>query len=239
MVTKFMTRDEAGNPVAHSKSRMFIGHSIPHSELIEWTGIRYGEAPVGPLRFSRPLPYRPEEAVEYCQAVGPAAPQRKSFAMGNRISEDCLSMNLIRPSTVYSKALPVMFWIHGGNNDNGQSGMYSGRAVVEKSIVEHMPVIWIAINYRVNGFGFLASEDLLTQGNVNLGLYDQELALEWVQEHIAAFGGDNNRVIILGESSGAANAWAQIARAKPRSNPLFHGAILQSGLPGALYPHCM
>lgn len=100
-----------------------------------------------------------------------------------------------------------------------------------------MPVLWIAINYRMNGFGFLAATDLLQEDNVNLGLYDQQLALEWVQEHVFAFGGDSHKVVILGESSGAANVWAQVARAKPRSKSLFHGAVLQSGSPGCLYPH--
>lgn len=227
------------NLIARSKSRAFLGHGIPDSRLIEWCGIHYAEPPIGPLRLARPVPYVPKDNLEHCEDLGSAAPQRKVFAMGNRLDEDSLSLNLVRPTTEIKEALPVMFWIHGGNNDNGQSGMYNGRALVEKSIDLDMPVLWIAINYRMNGFGFLAATNLLNEGNVNLGLYDQQLALEWVQDHISAFGGDPCRVIILGESSGAGNVWAHVARAKPRSRSLFHGAILQSGSPGSLFPHGM
>lgn len=105
--------------IARSNTRAFLGHSIPESRLIEWAGIRYAEPPTGPLRFARPVPCRPKGILEDCTNIGPAAPQRKVFTTGNRIDEDCLSLNLVRPATEIKEPLPVMFWIHGGNNDNG------------------------------------------------------------------------------------------------------------------------
>ena len=95
------------------------------------------------------------------------------------------------------------------------------------------PVIYVAINYRLAGFGFLAGKEILADGSANLGLLDQRLALEWVADNIAAFGGDPDRVIIWGESAGSYSVYDQLGlyagNNTYKGKPLFHGAIMNSG----------
>jgi triacylglycerol lipase len=98
-----------------------------------------------------------------------------------------------------------MFFIHGGGNYNGQSIFYNGTALVQHSVEIEQPIIYVGINYRLGGFGFLTSPDFNDAGLSNLGLMDQRLALEWVHDQIAGFGGDPEKVTIFGESAGAAN----------------------------------
>lgn len=92
-------------------------------------------------------------------------------------------------------------------------------------------MIGVSINYRLNAFGFLRSEDTIGTGNTNLGLRDQRLALEWIQENIAAFGGDPSKVTIWGESAGATSVGLHLISYGGRDDGLFRGAIMQSGSP--------
>ena len=101
------------------------------------------------------------------------------------------------------------------------------------SVTLQKPVIYVAINYRLAGFGFLAGKEILADGSANLGLLDQRLALEWVADNIAAFGGDPDRVIIWGESAGSYSVYDQLGlyagNNTYKGKPLFHGAIMNSG----------
>jgi carboxylesterase type B len=119
-------------------------------------------------------------------------------------SEDCLSINVVRPAGIpHSQKLPVAVWIHGGGFSIGSSAdrIYNLSDLVNTSQQLHMPVIVASINYRLGVLGFLAGSELAAEGNVNLGLHDQRLALRWVQENIVAFGGDPENVTIFGESA--------------------------------------
>jgi triacylglycerol lipase len=104
--------------------------------------------------------------------------------------EDCLTINVIRPAgTTAASKLPVLFWIFGGGFELGSTLMYDGSSIVSDSITKGKPIVFVAVNYRVGGFGFLGGSEILKDGSANLGLLDQRLGLQWVQDNIASFGG--------------------------------------------------
>jgi carboxylesterase type B len=148
-------------------------------------------------------------------------------------------LNLVRSVQWSNTLLPTVVYIHGGANLNGQAALYNGTALVAESNAFGLPIIYVGINYRLNGFGFLASSALAGTNNVNLGLYDQELALQWVQSNIENFGGDKNRITILGESAGSVDIWAHISHQGKYGETLFHHAWMLSGTPGGVWPHGM
>jgi triacylglycerol lipase len=123
-------------------------------------------------------------------------------------NEDCLSINVVRPAGISpSKKLPVGVWIHGGGFFIGGSCWpYNNLShLVNASQQAGKPIIAVSFNYRLGILGFLAGSELAAEGNVNLGLHDQRLALRWINENIASFGGDPEKVTIFGESAYAPN----------------------------------
>ncbi|KAK4629226.1 putative secreted lipase [Fulvia fulva] len=148
--------------------------------------------------------------------------------------EDCLTINVQRPAGVSPSAkLPVLYWIYGGGFEAGSAGMYDGSSIVKKSVSQKQPIIYVNVNYRLGGFGFLAGKDLANEHSTNLGLRDQRLGLQWVAENIAAFGGDPDKVTIWGESAGAISVADQTlingGDNTYKGKPLFRGAIMDSG----------
>src|SRR5581483_3756876 len=143
------------------------------------------------------------------------------------MSEDCLFLNIWQPKDVQGKSkLPVMFWIHGGAFAIGSVFTQFYNASYIATLGE---VIVVSTNYRLSAVGFLygGSED--APGNV--GYHDQLLALKWVNDHIASFGGDPNAITIFGESAGGMSVGSHVL--SPLSKGLFQRAILQSGAPNA------
>ncbi|KAH7148264.1 Alpha/Beta hydrolase protein [Dactylonectria macrodidyma] len=207
-------------------------------------GIPYAQPPVGDLRFRVPQPLNSSwggsrNATEYSrQCIGYGS---DTWVLGNYVSEDCLTINVVRPSgTSKDDKLPVALWIHGGSLTNGGSSdpRYNLSFIVDQSVKMGSPIVAASINYRLHGWGFLHSADLAAAGSTNLGFRDQRLALHWVKENIARFGGDPKHVTIWGESAGARSVGAQLVAYGGRNDGLFHGAVLQSGssLPGLLKP---
>ncbi|KAM0190652.1 hypothetical protein ACHAPA_009814 [Fusarium lateritium] len=217
-------------------------------------GIPYAEAPEGKLRL-RP-PKRLQKSLGTFDATGPAGacPQMvastksKDFlfqvlgsianipfvqtATGQ--SEDCLTITVARPEGTKANAkLPVLFWIFGGGFELGWSSMYDGTGLVNYGVGLDQPFVFVAVNYRVGGFGFLPGKAIQDEGSGNLGLLDQRMGLEWVADNIASFGGDPNKVTIWGESAGAISVFDQMALFdgdnKYNGKPLFRGAIMNSG----------
>jgi carboxylesterase type B len=139
--------------------------------------------------------------------------------------EDCLFLNVNTPQIDGSeeKAMPVMVFIHGGGFFLGSS---SKRSYGEGKFMDH-EVLLVTFNYRLNVFGFLSTDDAESPGNY--GLWDQQLALQWVQDNIRSFGGDPTRVTIFGESAGATSVGFHML--SPHSKGLFHAGIMQSGSP--------
>lgn len=152
---------------------------------------------------------------------------------GYDISEDCLYLNVVRPAGYDGKKLPVAFWIHGGGYFMGGAGdaRYNLSFIVQNGVDIGKPFIAVSTNYRLSAWGFLNGDDVQESGNTNLGLRDQRLALQWVQENIAAFGGNPKKVSIFGESAGGSSVGFHITAYGGRDDGLFRGAIMESGSP--------
>lgn len=204
-----------------------------------WRGIPYAAPPVGELRFRAPRAVVPWDGVRDCSEFGPVAPQdRNGQFMGPHtsvpMSEDCLTLNVMAPGTPTERPLPVMVFIHGGAYSVGSSReiRMQGEGFVHKG-----GVIFVNLNYRLGALGYLDFTSFSTDERVfesNLGLRDQVAALQWVQDNIAAFGGDPANVTVFGESAGA-NAVTTLMTV-PTARGLFARAIAQSSPPNAIYP---
>ncbi|KAI9726851.1 MAG: hypothetical protein M1834_001487 [Cirrosporium novae-zelandiae] len=223
--------------VSLSQGTYFASAAI--ADLDQFLGIRYAQAPVGDLRLANPVAYNGSSTQQInATSYGPGCSQNASYGIANGLSEDCLFLNIVRPASSSSNVtdLPVMFWVHGGGNVNGQGTFYNGTALVQHSVSIGQPVIYVGINYRLNGFGFMYSSVLKDANVLNLGLKDQYLALSWVHNNIRAFGGNPDKVTLFGESLGAWDCWSQMhyAAVKNESGKLFKGVITESGGPGGV-----
>ncbi|WAO96896.1 Carboxylic ester hydrolase [Fusarium falciforme] len=187
-------------------------------------GIPFAEPPVGDLRFRHPKPFDSNFRELDATQRPPACIQGD----GTTGSEDCLKLIVIRPTNRPSDKLPVLVFIHGGAFAGGEAEQGNdGTPVVKKSIELGKPFILVSIQYRLGAFGFLPGKQLA--GNTNLGLRDQRLALQWVHDNIAAFGGDPDKVTLWGFSAGAMSAFDHTIINNGNINGLFRGIILSSG----------
>ncbi|PSN60795.1 acetylcholinesterase precursor [Corynespora cassiicola Philippines] len=150
-------------------------------------------------------------------------------------NEDCLFLDVMAPQEIFEKAgrgygAPVLVWIYGGGYAVGsKTSGYDPRSILNRSQTNSSEgVIFVALNYRLGAFGFLAGPSLQGNGTANAGLYDQRMALEWVQEHIHLFGGDKNRVTVMGESAGGGSIAHQLTAYGGRGPLPFQQAIIQS-----------
>ncbi|XP_005403776.1 PREDICTED: cocaine esterase isoform X2 [Chinchilla lanigera] len=142
------------------------------------------------------------------------------------MSEDCLYLNIYTPAHVHEGSrLPVMVWIHGGALVVGMASLYDGSLLASSE-----NVVVVIIQYRLGVPGFFSTGDQHATGN--WGYLDQVAALHWVQQNIAHFGGNPDRVTIFGESAGGTSVSSHVL--SPMSQGLFHGAIMESGV--ALLP---
>ncbi|WP_395312175.1 carboxylesterase/lipase family protein [Mycobacterium sp. AMU20-3851] len=188
-----------------------------------FAGIPYAAPPVGPLRWQPPQPAVPWTGVRDATKVGPRCVQDEGgdVEMGRQTDEDCLTLNVWTPPPT-GEARPVMVWLHGGAFINGNGAMYDSRWFVDRG-----DIIVVTVNYRLGALGFLAHPALGPPGSVgNYGLADQQAALRWVHENIAAFGGDPDKVTIAGESAGGMSVCDHLVA--PESRGLFRAAIIQS-----------
>lgn len=210
-------------------------------EVTAFLGIPYAKPPVEDLRWRQPIEPEHWGDILICDEFSPVCPQI-TYAQGSDDDivitgeEDCLYLNVWTPST-NAEALPVLFFIHGGGNQQGSASTKNGGAEMfnGKLLAKRYNCVVVTINYRLGPLGFLvhpALEALSETGKAgNYGIYDQLLALRWVQGNIAQFGGDPEKVLIFGESAGAVDASNLITI--PAASGLFHAAIIQSGSPAS------
>ncbi|XP_041468332.1 cholinesterase 1-like [Lytechinus variegatus] len=226
--------ESRGTPYVDTQNGRIFGRTIevspwqlPEGETIAveaYTKIPYAEPPVKELRYKHPVKkvWTGELDATKSNVACPQI-QLKGFTVEMEETEDCLYLDVFVP-TPRQNSVPVMVWIHGG-------AFFSGAG----SVPEQLPiplafygeVIVVTFNYRLGILGFLHTGEGLGGIPANLGLFDQLEALKWVQENIAAFGGDPARVTIFGESMGGASVNAHLI--SPLSVGLFQHAIIQSG----------
>ena len=229
----------SGRPVVVTAAGAVRGRD--DGRVSAWRGIRYADPPTGALRWRAPVPAAPWEGVAEAVRFGPAAPQRPNPSVplapgepgGPRMDEDCLFLNVVRPSAepASGRPRPVMVWLHGGAYALGASSqlVYRGDALATDG-----DIVLVTLNYRLGALGFL---DLTAAGvpgaETNVAMRDVLLALAWVRENIRAFGGDPEAVTVFGQSAGAGLVTALLA--SPAAGGLFHRAIAQSPPAGSMY----
>ena len=189
-------------------------------------GIPYAKPPIGPLRWAPPQPAKPWTVARSAAAYGSYCPQPHGLRSPTIVvDEDCLFINVQRPAGTRTGAkLPVFVYIHGGGFAFGSSARDG-----QDLLVRQDGIIGVTMNYRLGALGFLALPGLTAENNDagDYGILDQQLALRWVRDNIAAFGGDPSRVTIGGESAGGWSVCDHLVA--PASRGLFDQAISQSG----------
>jgi para-nitrobenzyl esterase len=199
-----------------------------------WRSIPYARPPVGALRFRAPQPAQPWPGVRYCHGFTKCAPQERRYTMVGvgkyqPMGEDCLTLNVVAPELPESDSLPIMVFVHGGGYIMGSSAtpLYDGAELARRGCV------YVSVNYRLGALGCLDLSSLSTADitlDSNLFLRDLVLALQWVKDNIAAFGGDPDNVTVFGESAGAHAVITLLA--VPQAKGLFAHAISESPATG-------
>jgi para-nitrobenzyl esterase len=225
------SRELNATTAVETTSGRVAGTTLP-SRVKTWLGIPFAKPPVGNLRWAPPQPAF-WSGVRNADRKGPACiqvlrPHDINHYFGEEATgEDCLTMNIWAPADARAdQKRPVIVFIYGGGFTIGSSGManYDGEAMAKAGAV------FVNFNYRVGALGFLAHPELTAeQGGAsgNYGLMDQTLALKWIKQNIAAFGGDPDKVLIMGQSAGASSVAAQIQ--SPAARGLFRAAVMSSG----------
>ncbi len=199
-------------------------------------GIPFAAPPVGDLRWKAPQPVAKWNGVRKADKFGdvciqPPGKGRLNIAVdvpgSPKMGEDCLYLNVWTGAKKASEKRPVMVWIYGGafTEGAGSIGLYNGNVLAKKGAVV------VTLNYRLGPFGFFAHPALSKESphhvSGNYGIMDMIAALHWVQNNIAAFGGDPNNVTVFGQSAGAMAISALVG--SPLAHGLFHRAISESG----------
>ncbi|KKO98363.1 triacylglycerol lipase [Trichoderma harzianum] len=198
----------ADGPTVALRYSTVVGSSS--NGIDSFRGIPFAHPPVGSLRLKPPQPITPT------------------------LDEDCLTLNVQRPSDASSGSkLPVVFFIYGGAFESGATQGVDSTNLIKASIASGTPIIFVAANYRLGGFGFLAGKETLNDGSTNLGLLDQRLALQCVADNIEQFGGDPDKVTLWGFSAGSMSVFDQTAlfggNNSYHGEPLFRAALMESG----------
>ena len=195
----------------------FVGTT--HAGVHAFRGIRYGRAD----RFRAPTPGAQPGQTLRAEAFGPVCPQKGSYGPQ---SEDCLFLNVWTAEPRRGANRPVMLYIHGGAYANGSvtDPLNDGQALAARG-----DVVVVTVNHRLNAFGYLylARLDPRFPDSGNAGQLDLILALRWVRDNIASFGGDPARVMVFGQSGGGAKIATMMAM--PAASGLFHRAATMSG----------
>lgn len=232
---------QAQNPVLSVTGGKLQGVASAAPGINVYKGIPYATPPVGVLRWRRPQPVKPWKGIKIADHFGNISWQSgqqhgsfywKEFYQNGQdpMSEDCLYLNVWAPAATAGKPdakLPVAFWVHGGGYING----YGHEITMDGDAWAMRGVILVTINYRLGLLGFLAHPALSAESadgtSGNYGTYDQIMALRWVHDNIAQFGGDPDNITVMGQSAGAASVKNLVI--SPMSRRLIRRCIIQSG----------
>ncbi len=237
-------RAENGRPTVTTSTGRIAGVRDESAGLCKFLGIPYAEPPLGDLRFKPPAPRKPWQGTFDASRFGPAGPQVFDPSEGNWFeftgeeggarrgwvgAEDNLVLNVWTPSPDESRR-PVLVWIHGGANwlESSRLATYHGDRLAARG-----DVVFVSLNYRLGVFGWLDVSVLggaAFAGSHSNGLRDQALALRWIRDNIAAFGGDPQNITIMGESAGSIDlSWLL---ANGRLDGIARRVVLMSGIAG-------
>ncbi|CAF0959318.1 unnamed protein product [Adineta steineri] len=230
--------ESVGSPVVSTTSGTFAGFTIRQTNV--WIGIPYANPPIGTLRWAKAQPYTMNNnynnTIRNATYYSSSCPQvdRGDGSTPGPFDEDCLYLNVWAPSIASSNSsgYPVMLWIHGGAFIEGSSSqaIYDGLSWTNAAIQENNSFIMVSFNYRLSVMGFFSQTTLLNDNGkpiANQGITDQRMAMKWVQDNIAQFGGNKNSITLMGESAGSQSVCIHMV--SPLSNGLYHAGILESG----------
>ncbi|KAH6847818.1 Alpha/Beta hydrolase protein [Chaetomium sp. MPI-CAGE-AT-0009] len=230
-------------PVATTLNGTYTGRYLAEFSQDLFLGIPFAQA--GRLQNPTPLneAWEGTRSAEWYGTICPVPASERSVRNANVTgkSDDCLNLNIIRPSRASlrdrdrDEKLPVAVWLYGGAFADGFGADLNSNFswVVQASVAQGTPIMAVTLNYRVGFFGFPGGEEVAAAGLTNLGLKDQRQALRWVRENIGAFGGDPDKVTVWGQSAGANSIVYQLLAYGGQSDEkLFRGAILSSGTIG-------
>ncbi|KAJ5632771.1 lipase 4 [Penicillium lividum] len=200
----------SGSPAAKTGNGTVCGVHLPLFSQNTFLGVPFAQPPLKSLRLKHPVSLNSSYDSYAADAQPPSCPGYAGFEVGiGTLSEDCLYLNIVAPDMhYYGAGLPVLVW---------------------KLLRFGKPVLGVSINYRVGGWGFLASQEILADGSANIGLYDQRMALQWLRENIAGSGGDPDQITIWGESAGAFSVGYHLIGFDGQHDDMFRAAILESG----------
>ena len=223
----------ADGPIVQTASGKLEGF-INSSNVAEFLGIPYAAPPVGNLRWQPPQPPASWHGVRQATTYNNTCAQITTlgvFAGPANSNEDCLYANVFTPNLQSTAKLPVIVWIHGGGNLDGESNDYNGSKMASQG-----STVVVTFNYRLNLMGFLAVPSLDSEGHNfgNYGLLDQQMVLNWVRNNIAGFGGDPNNITLGGQSAGAEDTG--FAMLSPLAAGTFQHGICESFCPTGNIP---
>ena len=225
------TQKQAAEVGLQVKTQYGVLEGFEEGGVKKFLGVPFAQAPVGDLRWKAPQPVEGWEGVREAKQFGNDPMQPDIFGdmafRGPSRSEDCLYLNVWTTAKTTADALPVLIYFNGGGlmAGSGSEPRYDGSSIAKEG------VIGVTANYREGIFGFFAHPDLTAasdyKGSGNFGFLDQVAAIKWVKENIEVFGGDPNRITIVGESAGSFSV--SLLMCSPLSKNLIAGAMLSSG----------
>jgi len=193
-----------------------------------YMGVPYAQPPIGDLAFRAPVPVEEWDTIMMATTPRSNCVQEKNRFSADFQSRDCLYLNIFVPRNAKGRHLPVIVWFHGGSFAHNGTGAATDSTLRHDMdyFADQMEAIVVTVNYRLNVFGYLYLSDLSNRFDSNCGLRDQMLAIQWVHEHIAAFGGNPHNVNLMGQSAGATSIMAIMAI--PKANLWYKRVILMS-----------
>ena len=224
-------KQKAEDVTLQVKTQYGVLEGFEEDGVKKFLGVPFAQAPVGELRWKAPQPLQPWDSIREAKTFGADPMQLDVFGdmnfRGSGRSEDCLYLNIWTTAKTKADGLPVLIYFNGGGlmAGSGSEPRYDGSSIAKEG------VIGVTANYREGVFGYFAHPELTAasdyKGSGNYGFLDQVAAIKWVKENIAAFGGNPDRITIVGESAGSFSV--SLLMCSPLSKNLIAGAMLSSG----------